>query len=70
VRIIYVPMARDVRVAALEDGSTYSAVAFDPTTGESTELGEMSAAKAESHVVRRPAKIAGEDWVVVLESRE
>jgi hypothetical protein len=70
VRIIYVPISRDVRVAELEDGSTYSAVAFDPTTGESTELAEVSAAKAESQMVRRPGKMAGEDWVVVLESRE
>jgi hypothetical protein len=70
VRIIYVPAARDVRVTELKDGSTYSAVAFDPTTGESTELAEVSAAIAECHVVRRPGKMASEDWVVVLESRE
>jgi len=70
VRIIYVPVRHDVRIAELEESAKFSASVFDPTTGESVESGDVDGAKPESHVIRRPEKIGSEDWVVVLESKK
>jgi hypothetical protein len=76
VRIIYVPAPRSVRVIGLEPTIAYRAAAFDPQTGESTELGAVTPDRQAAWTVSRkssddePQKVeikAADDWVLILE---
>jgi len=69
-RVVYVPETREVQMAALETDASYHAQSFDPTTGETAELGVVDAAKPDSCILTKPAKITSDDWVVVLERAE
>jgi hypothetical protein len=65
--IIYSPLPKNVRMGVVDDSQTYRASAFDPTTGESHEIGIVDPSKTERLVVRRPSAITSDDWIVVLE---
>lgn len=67
VRIVYVPESRPVRIEKLEAAVKYQASAFDPTTGEMSEIGPVEIGGADADVIRKPASISSDDWVVVLE---
>src|SRR6185312_7639446 len=57
VRIIYAPEARKVRVMKLEPNVRYRAQAFDPTSGETSELGEVIADKDAAWITKKPKQI-------------
>ncbi len=70
VRIIYVPETWTVQMQQLKAKATYRAAAFDPTTGETIELGSVKADMSANCVLSKPSSIKSDDWVVVLERSE
>ncbi len=73
VRIIYVPESKPVRVTHLEPDAKYRAMAFDPTNGELSDLGDLgdvSLNKQSVFVASKPASIHSDDWVVVIDKPE
>jgi hypothetical protein len=70
VRIVYVPQPQAVKMQQLEAGAKYRASVFDPTTGETTDLGVVAAGQQSRPTVSKPERIESDDWVVVLERTE
>lgn len=70
VRIIYVPESRPVNVSRLEAEGKYRAQAFDPTNGESTDLGVVQPDKQSASVVKKPTSIQSDDWVIIIQRVE
>lgn len=68
-RIIYVPEQRRVQVVQLEPNLKYRVSAFDPVSGETIVLPEISGQSATA-TVEKPQSITSDDWVVVLEHVE
>jgi Protein of unknown function (DUF4038) len=70
VRIIYVPESHPVRAANLEANAKYISQAFDPTSGESSDLGAVQPDKQSGIVIKKPTSIQSNDWVIVIQRNE
>jgi hypothetical protein len=70
VHLIYVPESRPVRVSHLAVGTKYRAQAFDPTSGELSDLGALSLDTQSGCVINKPVSVLSDDWVIVLEHIE
>jgi hypothetical protein len=68
VRIVYVPEPRSINARQLEQGAKYRASGFDPQTGETTDLGRVTADADLRRTASAPSAFAAaDDWVLVLE---
>lgn len=70
VRIVYVPESRPVQMQQLEPNAEYRAFAFDPTSGEKSDLAAVNSSKQLSTKINKPERITSDDWVVVVERVE
>jgi hypothetical protein len=70
VRIIYVPQSLPVRMMQLKEDAKYRTQAFDPTNGKLSDLGGVQPDAQSGGVIKKPASIQSEDWVVVIERIE
>ena len=68
--IVYIPRGNASRALKLINlnGSRYQASWFDPRTGETMPIGDVSAGSAEWSILQRPAP-TDEDWVLCLEKQ-
>jgi hypothetical protein len=67
VRIIYVPQSLPVRVMQLKADAKYRAQAFDPTNGKLNDLGAVELGAPSGGIIKKPASIQSDDWVVVIQ---
>ncbi len=68
VRIIYAPESHPVRVLKLQSGSKFRAQIFDPTNGQLSDLGAVAVDSHGGCVVKKPASVESDDWVIVIDS--
>jgi hypothetical protein len=68
VRIIWAPRCRPIQVRNLGSGTIWTAVHFDPATGERKNLGEARADAAGQWQCEPPAG-PDRDWVLILEMK-
>jgi hypothetical protein len=59
-----------VRVLNLELDRNYRAQAFDPTTGELSDLASVNPDSNSGGVIKKPVNIQSDDWVVVIQRTE
>jgi hypothetical protein len=69
-RIVYVPQSFPVRVMHLKADAKYRVQAFDPTDGKLCDLGAVEPGAQSGGVIKKPASIQSDDWVVVIERIE
>jgi hypothetical protein len=65
-RIIYVPQPHRLRVKNLKPGVTYTARAFDPTTGKTVDLAPVRPDANSSWSTTKPTACEADDWVLIL----
>ncbi len=70
VRIVYAQRAEAVEVRDLAADTAYTAVYFDPVTGENTPIGEVRGDKNGVWTCPPPKVVKEDDWVVVLDRPE
>ena len=70
VSITYVPESRPVRFSHLELDAKYRAQAFDPTNGDFIDLESVHPVSNSGGVLKKPAAIQSDDWVVVVQRIE
>jgi Protein of unknown function (DUF4038)/Domain of unknown function (DUF5060) len=70
VRIIYVPESLPVRLKHIQADAKYRTQAFDPTNGQSTDLGAVQPDANSGGGVKKPPSIQSDDWVIVIERIE
>ncbi len=67
VRVVYVPTADALQLAALEDGIVYDAVHFDPKSGDQMPIARVQGDAAGNARVAAPPGVEG-DWVLLLQA--
>ncbi|MEX0611091.1 MAG: DUF4038 domain-containing protein [Pirellulales bacterium] len=68
VRIVYSPESRPVELRQLEANVNYRALAFDPLSGKTTNLGAIARNEQGSWAATKPASDSqADDWVLVIE---
>jgi hypothetical protein len=70
VRIVYVPQSWPVRLAHLSTERQYRADAFDPTSGAFVDLEAVRPDNQSTCIMKKPASIPSDDWVIVLQRIE
>lgn len=66
VRIIYLPLVREVVVKGIEPGAGYQASYFDPISGKRTRLGSVRPNDVGAWSPPAPPYV-GQDWILILE---
>ena len=56
-----------VRVMQLKADAKYRAQAFDPTNGKLNDLGAVELGAPSGGIIKKPASIQSDDWVVVIQ---
>lgn len=67
VRLVYVPERHPVTVAQLGAGTQWKARAFDPVSGQSSDLAPQTSDANGRCTVSVPPQLADDDWVLVME---
>ena len=68
VRIVYAPLPQAVEVRDLDPNVAYTAIYFDPVSGERTPIGEVRSDKTGAWTCPPPKVVKEEDWVVIIEA--
>jgi hypothetical protein len=68
VRIVYAPESHPVRIMRLKSDTKCRAHGFDPTTGQLSDLGIVAVDSQGACVIKKPASIQSDDWVLIIES--
>lgn len=67
-RIVYAPRSEPVEVRDLRTDTPYTAIYFDPVSGDKTPIGEVRSDKNGVWTCPPPKSVKEDDWVVILEA--
>src|SRR5207302_1640897 len=67
VRLIYVPELRAIHVKNLEPNTRYRARIFNPVSGKSTDLGDLTLDDKSGWTAAAPSQSDADDWALIVE---